>query len=238
MDNFILVIGSSGQVITDRNGEISIGNGTLTLPSFSGNDQENHFTKKVPVAATAQVTTKTITAADSTDFVVSITAKSTLSGIVKTWVFTVTSIATGDTATTIGNKFRTQINASSDCPVAATGTTTLILTAVAPVYVFNSGQSANISTAATTAGVVPVGQGDFLNDYSDYNTWNYYGVTGNTVTDATNYLTYVGTVNIRSAAGAGYGINTLPLNIVILVDEANTTAESALDTALGVSYES
>lgn len=223
-------------MITDRNGEVSIGNGTLTLPSFAIEDRQAPFQKKVPVAATAQVTTLTITAAASTDYTVSITAKSTLSGSIKTWIFPVTSLASGSTATTIGDSFRTQINATEDCPVTATGTATLILTAVAPVYTFGSGQSANISTDPTTAGVVPVGQGDFYNDYDAYNTWNYFGVTGNTVSDSINYLQYVGTINRREATS--FGTQSLPLNIVILVDEANTTAESSLDTALDVSYES
>jgi hypothetical protein len=236
MDNFILVIGASGQVITDRNGAISIGNGTLTLPTFAEADIQVPFQKKVPVAAVEQVTTLTITAANSTDYAVSITGRSTLSGNIKTWLFNVTSAASGDTATTLGDDFRTQINAAGDCPVTATGTTTLILTAVAPVYVFSVECTANISEAATTAGVIPVGQGDFYNDYDAYNTWNYYNVTGNVVADATNYLQYVGTVNIRQATS--FSTQSFPLNVVILVDESNTTAESALDTALGIAYES
>jgi hypothetical protein len=239
MDNFLLVIGASGQVIQTRNNENSIGNGTLTLPSFSSNDLAAPAKKSVNVAATAQVTTLTITAANSTDYQVAISAPDGTSGTLRSWIFNYTSLASGDTATTIGNYFRTQINNAGGLNVAATGTDTLILTAVAPLYIFDSSQTANISSAATTAGVVPVGQGTSVNDYSWIANMNYANVTGNVITDGTSYLVYQLIVNKRTTAGAGAGApNALPLNIVILCDSSNTTAESALDTMLSTSYES
>jgi hypothetical protein len=239
MDNYLLVIGSSGQVIQTRNNEISIGNGTLTLPSFAANDLAAPAKKSVNVNATAQVTTLTITAANSTDYQVSITLPDATSGTYRNWIFNYTSAASGDDATSIGNYFRTQINNAGGLNVAATGTTTLILTAVAPFYIFDVKCTANIAEAATTPGVVPVGIGTWINDYSWFANMNYANVTGNTIADGTTYLVYQLVINQRSTAGAGVGgVNQLPLNAVILVDSSNTTAESALDTALGTSYES
>lgn len=109
------------------------------------------------VAEVPQVDTLTITAAASTAYRISIVQVKP-NGVVMSEVFNYTSLASGDTATTIGDKFRSMIN-QSNLEIVASGGATLILTANAGYPVFTSSVAGSVGTIAivlTTAGVYAV----------------------------------------------------------------------------------
>lgn len=116
-----------------------------------------------PVTEVLQVTTYTPTAANSTQYALVLTYTNKVSKQVESQTFYYTTAASGDTATTIGDSFRAQINAASPIiPIVASGTTTLILTAAAGYAVFQSDSIGVgvLTGAATTPGVVRVGYGE------------------------------------------------------------------------------
>jgi len=116
-----------------------------------------------PVAETLQVATITPTAVASTAYGITISQYDYNTGnpIVKQYYYT--TAASGDTATTIGDAFRSQINADPTIKVAATGTTTLVLTAetgYAQFQVIKTGSTVgntSLAVVATTPGVVAIG---------------------------------------------------------------------------------
>jgi hypothetical protein len=116
-----------------------------------------------PVTEVLQVTTITPAAVASTAYGITIAQYDYATGndIVKQYYYE--TAASGDTATTIGDAFRSQINADPTIKVAATGTTTLILTAetgYAQFRVIKTGSTVgntSLAVVATTAGVVAIG---------------------------------------------------------------------------------
>lgn len=112
------------------------------------------------VAETLQVTTLTPVAANNSVYQIMIQQYNFTTGVTYTGMYTYTTAASGDTATTIGDAFRAQINNDQVLKIAATGTTTLILTAEAgfPVFTVTILQLGGGLTQTTgTAGVVAVG---------------------------------------------------------------------------------
>lgn len=111
------------------------------------------------VAETLQVDTITFTAANNTDYFIRISQWDPINRVTRIFPFTYTSLASGDTATTIGDAFRDAINANSLIKVAATGTTTLILTAEAgyPVFTTTTIEPSTTALVHTTPGVVAQG---------------------------------------------------------------------------------
>lgn len=112
------------------------------------------------VAETLQVTTLTPVAANNSVYQFIIQQYNFSTGKTYTGTYTYTTAASGDTATTIGDAFRSQINNDQNIKVAATGTTTLVLTAEAgfPVFTVTILQVGGGLTQATgTPGVVAVG---------------------------------------------------------------------------------
>lgn len=122
-----------------------------------------------PVTETLQVSTLTPTAANSTDYAITITYANKNTGNFETKTYYLSNSGTAATATTICDYFRAAINRdSATVPIAATGTTTLILTAVTGNYsqqaqfgVLSVGTGA-IAIAATTPAVIGVGKGLFI----------------------------------------------------------------------------
>ena len=118
---------------------------------------------KVYTAETATIVTVTPTAVASTDYRVVLSAEkgqafnNNLPNEIQT-IFTHTTPASGATATTIGNAFRTAINNHPywSTRVTCTGTTTLIITAKAGFPIFSAGVGANL-VAVITAGNVELG---------------------------------------------------------------------------------
>lgn len=112
------------------------------------------------VAEVLQVTTLTPVAAANSVYTIMIQQYNFSTGRTYTAQYTYTTAAAGDTATTIGDAFRSQINNDQNIKIAATGTTTLILTAEAgfPVFTVTILQVGGGLTQATgTPGVVAVG---------------------------------------------------------------------------------
>lgn len=117
-------------------------------------------------AETLRVVTITPTAANSTDYRIVLSAEkgqafsNNLPQEVQT-VFSYTSKTSGDTATTIGDAFRTAINNHPywNTRVAVTGTTTIIITAKAGFPIFSAGVGANLASVVSTPGAVAIGIG-------------------------------------------------------------------------------
>jgi hypothetical protein len=112
------------------------------------------------VAETLQVTTLTPVAANNSVYQIMIQQYNFSTGVTYTGMYTYTTAASGDTATTIGDAFRSQINNDQVLKIVASGTTTLILTAEAgfPVFTVTILQLGGGLTQTTgTAGVVAVG---------------------------------------------------------------------------------
>lgn len=123
------------------------------------------------VAATLQVDTVTFTAVANTTYTLKVTQWDPVARKNIYRVYTYTSAASGDTATTIGDEFRAQITADSGIYIAASGGATLILTAENRVVTIDGASvtvpyatftTTNVEPAATaialtTPGVVPIG---------------------------------------------------------------------------------
>lgn len=140
------------------------GNLILTgFPAFSLKQIVN-VQKYTYTAGVAQVTTGTPTAADSTTYQIVIETSSIFDSTPKLFTFILEDSGTGATATTICDAFRAQINANTDIPITASGTTTLVLTADSPYFTFtvvNSGPGV-IAFVTGTPGVVGIGAGALL----------------------------------------------------------------------------
>lgn len=120
---------------------------------------------KAYAAEVARVITITPTAVASTDYRIVLSAEkgqvfsNNLPNEVQT-VFNYTSKPSGDTATTIGDAFRTAINNHPfwGARVTCTGTTTLIITAKAGYPIFSAGVGANLAAVVSTAGSPQYGE--------------------------------------------------------------------------------
>jgi len=185
---------------------------------------------KVYTAAVNRVVTITPTAANSTDYRIILSAEKgqTFSNNLPNEVqatFTHTTAASGATATTIADAFRTAINNHPfwGGRVVASGTTTLVLTAVTGTPIFSAGVGANLAAVVTTAGNVELGaKGADLLASGNFN------ATVGLLVSGTNYSvfmfeTYSGTDATVSGAGS------VEKNYIYLVPTGNN---AALTTAL------
>lgn len=124
-----------------------------------------------PVTEVLQVWTGTPTAANSTGYQISITYTNKVTNLISTWISNIyTSDATA-TATEIVTNMKAQVNAmSATMPVVATGTTTLVLTAVAGYAVFTAQDlgTGAIAFVSSPAGVSAVGKGSDLKNGAFY----------------------------------------------------------------------
>lgn len=152
--NVLTTLSAAGADISFANNKFSITGGL----KFDPRQVQTTSGIITTVAETAQVDILTITAAASTDYRISI-IQALPNGVVYNETFNYTSKSSGDdTATTIGDAFRSMINASN-LEIVASGTTTLILTANAGYATFTSsvaGSAGTISIALTTPGVAAV----------------------------------------------------------------------------------
>jgi hypothetical protein len=121
-----------------------------------------------PVTEVLQVTTGTPSVANSTFYGISITYTNKKTGILESITMDYTSDASA-TATEICDYFRNAINGMSEIlPITATGTATLILTAVTGEYSSQAAFSVasygvgTITFATGTPAVIGVGKGIFL----------------------------------------------------------------------------
>jgi len=148
---------------------------------------------KVYTAAVNRVVTITPTAANSTDYRIILSAEKgqTFSNNLPNEVqatFTHTTPASGGTATTIADAFRTAINNHPfwGGRVVASGTTTLILTAVTGTPIFSAGAGANLAVVVTTAGNVELGATG-----ANLLATNYFTSTGGLPVSGTNYGVFI-----------------------------------------------
>ena len=132
-----------------------------------------------PVAEQLQVTTLTPVAAANSTYSFFITQWDPASGNMRTWQYSYETPASGATATTIGDFFRTAINADTTIHIAATGTATLILTAEAGYPVFQVGITnvgGGLTAVTGTAGIPAV------NTVAMLTAQGFLGLTGATYT--------------------------------------------------------
>ncbi len=143
--------------------DTSLVNGVFTLGSFSCNYRD--ITKAVitaSVAGTAQVTTLTPTAANSSTYEFTIQQYHFATGQYYYFNMSYTTPASGGTATTIGDAFRAAIaaqKAAGSLAITGSGTSTIILTADAPDYKFNviiNETGGGLTQSTETAAVIPV----------------------------------------------------------------------------------
>jgi hypothetical protein len=158
-------------------------------------------------AEVSRVITITPTAVNSTDYRITLSAEkgqvssNNLANEVQT-VFTHTTPASGGTATTIGDAFRTAINNHPfwSTRVTVTGTTTIIITAKAGYPIFSAAGGPNLATVVTTAGSPAVGVGASLIASGTFPTaddGNGIPVTGQTY----NVISYDYEIESKSAMG-------------------------------------
>lgn len=158
------------------NGVYKVGNPLETVCTF-----KDIVSAKIqaPVAEVLQVTTLTPVAAANSTYAFYITQYNPVSGGMDDWFFSYTSAASGDTATTICDQFRTAINADSTIHIAATGAGTLILTAEAGYPIFYVGLTSvggGLSQSTGTAGV------SAINTLAMLQAQGFSGLTGSTYT--------------------------------------------------------
>ena len=159
-------------------------------------------------AETATIVTITPTAANSTDYRVVLSAEkgqafnNNLPNEIQT-VFTHTTPASGGTATTIGNAFRTAINNHPywSTRVTCTGTTTLIITAKTGFPIFSAGVGANLAAV-----VSPSGSPEYGAKGADLLATGNFNATVGLPVSGTNYSVFIfesysGTEAVVSGAG-------------------------------------
>lgn len=136
----------------------------------------------VPVAETLGVQTVSNTGANSTayKFVISQLVNGTSSPA--TVVVGTTSPASGSTTTTVSTSLKADINSRANLSVAATGTTTTIITAVTRSPIINVTGVTGVTVVNTTAGVHSVGLYQDLVDI---------GVTGATAGKTYNQIEFI-----------------------------------------------
>jgi hypothetical protein len=174
---FVLPNGGGASVAGDaifKGGYLKIGGTTAawlaSMPaairnlSISANGLKNGFFRAY-AAEVLRVITITPTAANSTDYRITLSAEkgqafdNNLPNEIQT-VFTHSTAATGATATTIGDAFRAAINNHPywSTRVNVTGTTTIIITARAGFPIFSAGVGQLMSLVVTTPGSPQFGQ--------------------------------------------------------------------------------
>lgn len=181
-----------------------------------------------PVTEVLQVTTGTPTAANSTAYSISLTYYNTATSAMDTKIYTLSDSGAAATATTICDYFRSAINGdSATVPVTATGTSTLILTAVtgnssaqAQFSVSNVG-AGTIAFVTGTAAVCAVGKGVHLKNGDYYSS---------DLVDASYY--YQVTINNNNQMPNGSSMQTSSLvnrNVLYVLSTA-TNVETLVGT--------
>lgn len=147
------------------NGVIKVGNPLETICTY-----KDIVSAKIqaPVAETLQVTTLTPVNAANSTYSFYITQWNPADGNMRTWNYSYETPASGSSATTICDAFRTAINADTTIKIAATGAATLILTAEAGYPIFYVGiveTGGGLTQATGTAGVAAINTAAQLTTY-------------------------------------------------------------------------
>jgi hypothetical protein len=142
--------------VTVANQQISFGNPLVPVCKWPSLMPGGACYLQASVAEVLQVTTLTPVAAASSTYTFIIQQYDIANGVTLSRMYTMTTAAAGDTATTICNFFRTQINADDTMKVVASGAATLILTAETgyPIFVVTiTATGGGLTQATGTAGV-------------------------------------------------------------------------------------
>jgi hypothetical protein len=208
-------------------GDIVRAGGTVTItnsPPF-GYEGISSLVRTASVAETLQITTLTPTAAATSTYSGIVTQYDIATNKTLTGRFSYTTAASGDTATTIGNAIRSELNQfvnAGALKVALTGTTTVIITALTryPIFTVTLTQLGGGLTQSTgTAGVQSVNlAADVLLAYSKA------GLPAPTLTGA-SYTSYA----YRYATAGPLDLGNVQRN----VQDLNTLF---VDNTLGTNY--
>lgn len=160
------------------NGVYKIGNPLATVCTFKDIQSAKI---QAPVAEVLQVTTLTPTNAANSTYSFYITQLDPTSGNMRNWFFSYTTPASGSSATTICDAFRTAINADTTIHIStnANGNPTAILTAEAGYPIFVVGLvdlGGGLTQSTGTAGVAAI------NTVAQLEALGFEGLTGTTYT--------------------------------------------------------
>lgn len=183
---------------------------------------------EAPVTEVLQVTTGTPTPANSTQYSISLTYYDKSTSMTNTKVYTLADSGLVATATTICDYFRDAINADNKTvPVAATGTTTLVLTAQATTNsasaqfsVLNVG-TGTITFVTGTPAVCAVGKGVHLKNGNFYS---------EDLVDASYYYTVYMKYNNQGLTGSAMQTSALANQNVLYVLSTATNVETLVGT--------
>ena len=233
--NTVTTLGADAYVTSS--GDLNFG-GLLSFPARYISDIQINTS----VAETQGVVTITPTAADATTYTFYITGASKATGLPKTMVVSFVS-ATGATATTITTQAKTIINADTDFSVAATGTSTIVLTSASgyPVFFRVGGSLANIdsisgtgattiftnlSAANGTPGKQPIGTGALLQaKYAYAAQANVLGYSTLSTLTSTSYYTEVVISYNDFTPGNGVFLGTVATKQAVLLVLYGTSAQ-------------
>ena len=210
--------------------DCSISNGFVYVTGLEPMLQKGIYANSsvvAPVTEVLQVTTGTPSVANSTLYGISITYTNKKTGIIESLTMEYTSDATA-TATEICDYFRGAINGMSEIlPIVATGTTTLILTAVAGNYssqaafdVASYGVGA-ISFVTGTPAVIGVGKGIFLKNGNFY--------SADLVDDSYYFQAVINYANFEPTGSAMNASNLVDRNVLYVLSTA-TNVETLVGT--------
>ena len=181
-----------------------------------------------PVTETLQVTTGTPTAVASTEYSFSLNYWNLATNAMETKVYTLSDSTAGATQTTICDYFRSAINSdSATVPIVATGTSTLILTAVtgnssaqAQFTVTNIGPG-TIAFATGTPAVCAVGKGVHLKNGAYYSA---------DLADSSYYYQVIMDYNNQKETGSAMQTSSLIDRNVLYVLSTATNVETLVGT--------
>lgn len=146
---FNSVTANGAQASVSSDGLLTI-SGAAIIPNVS-NILKNSSSTTAYTASVAQVATSSVSAANSTEYILQITSFKKSDGARKTWVFRYVSDASA-TALEISTNLIAQVNADDDIPVvAAASTNDFTLTAEAPYYKFAYASVGTGSLGITTS---------------------------------------------------------------------------------------
>src|SRR5574343_871093 len=181
-----------------------------------------------PVTEVLQVTTGTPVAADITSYSISLSFYNLKTNAQDTNVYTLADSGVGATATSICDYFRAAINADNTIvPIAATGTTTLVLTAVTGAnsaqaqFSVTNGGNGTITFVTGTPAVCAVGKGIHLKGGQYYS---------EDLADSSYYYQAVMKYNNQSPTGSEMQTSALVNANVLYVLSTATNVETLVGT--------
>lgn len=195
--------------------------------------QPMSFKKTVAVAQTLQAQVITFTGTTNLiTYALTITQLDPIAENFNSFPITITTPATGTISpTTIAEQFRDAINANPQIHIAATGTTTLVLTAETgyatfSIKVVDAGLGTSVA-AASPAGVYPFG----LSPYYDLQR---VGLTSSDYTGSTSGYTKYTWVADNLAGLTNYDTTRKPVQVNVFINTDDASAAALITTIDGI----